>query len=263
MNERSLTLEHHDQVAVVTLNRPAFLNALNATLAAELTATAIALASDETVKAVVLTGAGRAFCSGADLSPGALPRIGTTPGQSVRYLLETVFNPMVQAWAGIAKPVVVAQNGIAAGGGVGLALIGDFLLMAESASLVQVFVPKLGLIPDLGVSALLPRAIGAVRAQALALTGAPLSATEALAAGAAHRIYAEADLLPQALTLAMQLSRGPARAQAATKELFGIDPTVLREALARETDLQASLADSDDHAEGMAAFAEKRSPRFC
>ncbi|MEI6721229.1 MAG: enoyl-CoA hydratase-related protein, partial [Betaproteobacteria bacterium] len=168
----------------------------------------------------------------------------------------------VEAWVRIPKPVIVAQNGIAAGGGVGLALTGDFLLMAESASLVQVFVPKLGLIPDMGVSVLLPRAIGSLRAQALALTGEPFTAQEAWTAGAAHRVCADVDLLPQALTLARQLSLGPARAQAASKELFRIDLKTLQDALAREAQLQESLADSDDYAEGMAAFADKRAPHF-
>ena len=252
----------HDQTAVVTLNRPQALNALDAGLSAELVRLGRELAADDSVRALVLTGAGRAFCSGADLTPGALPVHGASRGAAVRYLLETVFNPIIRTWALLPKPVVVAQNGIAAGGGVGLALVGDFLVMAESASHVQVFVPKLGLVPDMGVTYLLPRAIGAARARALALLGTPLTAGDALSFGLAHEVVPDAALAGRALELAATLAAGPASAQAAAKGLLGAQAAALEAALAAEADAQGRLADHADHLEGLAAFAGRRSPRF-
>ncbi len=257
-----LLIERHGAVALVSLNRPQCLNALDHALASELTRMAGELADDDGVRAVVLTGIGRAFCSGADLSPGALPLVGSTRGAAVRFLLETVFNPIVEAWVRLPKPVIVAQNGLAAGGGVGLALTADFLLMAESASMVQVFVPKLGLVPDMGVSVLLPQLIGAQRAQALAYTGTPLTAQDAERAGAAFQVTADADLLPQALALAARLASAPREALAATKQLFKIDLATLQAGLAREAELQEALANTANHQEGLAAFAEKRPARF-
>jgi 2-(1,2-epoxy-1,2-dihydrophenyl)acetyl-CoA isomerase len=257
-----LLIERHGAVALVSLNRPQCLNALDQALASELTRLAGELADDDSVRAVVLTGTGRAFCSGADLSPGALPLVGSTRGAAVRYLLETVFNPIIEAWVRLPKPLIVAQNGLAAGGGVGLALTADFLLMAESASMVQVFVPKLGLVPDMGVSVLLPQAIGAQRAQALAYTGAPLTAQDAERVGAACQVTPDADLLPQALALAQRLARSPREALAATKQLFKIDLAILKAGLAREAEYQEALANTANHQEGLAAFAEKRPAQF-
>jgi 2-(1,2-epoxy-1,2-dihydrophenyl)acetyl-CoA isomerase len=262
MTEPVLLIERQGTVAIVRLNRPHSLNALDSSLAAALTRTANELAIDDGVRAVVLTGNGRAFCSGADLSPGALPMAGATHGAAVRHLLETVFNPIVDAWVRLPKPVIVAQNGLAAGGGVGLALTADFLLMAESASMVQVFVPKLGLVPDMGVSVLLPHAIGAQRAYALACTGLPLTARQAEIAGAAYQVTSDDDLMPQALALAARLASSPGGALAATKQLFKIDLATLRAGLAREANLQETLANSANHQEGLAAFVEKRPARF-
>jgi 2-(1,2-epoxy-1,2-dihydrophenyl)acetyl-CoA isomerase len=262
MTEPVLLSERRDGIAIVSLNRPQCLNALDAVLASELTRTADELANDDGVRAIILTGVGRAFCSGADLTPGALPIVGATRGAAVRHLLETVFNPLVEAWVRLPKPVIVAQNGTAAGGGVGLALTADFLLMADSASLVQVFVPKLGLIPDMGVSVLLPHAIGAQRALALACTGQPLTAQQAFSAGAAHRVSPDAELLTHARALAEHLADGPREALAASKQLFKIDVATLRDGLAREARLQEALANSADHQEGLAAFAAKRPARF-
>lgn len=255
-------LEKHERTAVVTLNRPESLNALDAALSGELVRLGQELAADRTVRAVVMTGAGRAFCSGADLSPGALPVRGDSRGGAVRDLLETVFNPIVRIWALFPKPVVVAQNGIAAGGGVGLALAGDFLLMAESATQLQVFVPKLGLVPDMGVTYLLPRAIGAARARSLALLGTPLSAADALAWGLAHEVVPDAALAGRAMELAARLAAGPAAAQAAAKNLLGAHAAALDSALAAEAEMQGRLADHPDHVEGLAAFAARRPPFF-
>ncbi len=262
MNDAPLLIERRDAIAIVTLNRPHCLNALNEELAKALTSTARILADDKTVRSIVLTGKGRAFCAGADLAPGALPLNGPTRGAATRAVLEQLFNPIVTAWVDLPQPVVVAQNGIAAGGGIGLALTGDFLLMTEAACWTQVFVPKLGLIPDMGVTALLPHAIGSARAQSLAMTGAAFTARQAEAAGVVHEVTGEEDLLPRAIALAEKLALGPRSALALTKTLFKIDREALSAALAREALLQESLANLAEHQEGITAFLEKRLPQF-
>ena len=249
----TLELRTDGRIATVALNRPERMNALDAVLARELVAVGRALAEDPTVGAVVLTGTGRAFCAGADLTPDALPIDPARPGESISRVLRDLFNPIVRTWALFPKPVVVALNGVAAGGGVGLALCGDVLLMAEEASLVQVFVPRLGLVPDMGSSYLLPRAIGAVRATGRALLGSPITAAEAVAWGAAHLACPATELMPKGSELAARLAAGPTEALRATKSLQGIDPVALEAALKREAAWQGVLGDTADHAEGIAA----------
>jgi 2-(1,2-epoxy-1,2-dihydrophenyl)acetyl-CoA isomerase len=258
-----LTVTRNDDIVTVTLTRPERLNALNTELAKTLIAVGREIGADARVRAAILTGAGRAFCAGADLTPGALQSdAACSPGATLRNVLERFFNPVIETWALLPKPVIVAQNGIAAGGGVGLALCADYILMAESASHLLVFVPKLGLVPDMGVSYLLPRAIGAVRAARLALRGAPISSADAHAFGLAHAVVGDDVLQSRARQLALELALAPPGAFAAAKALMGPDPIALRVQLSREADVQAALGDSADHAEGVAAFIAKRAPRF-
>jgi 2-(1,2-epoxy-1,2-dihydrophenyl)acetyl-CoA isomerase len=258
-----LTVTRNDDIVTVTLARPERLNALNTELAQRLVAVGREIAADDSVRAVILTGAGRAFCAGADLMPGAL-EIGAagSRGATLRNVLERLFNPVVETCALLPKPVIVAQNGIAAGGGVGLALCGDYILMAESASHLFVFVPKLGLVPDVGVSYLLPRAIGAARATRIALRGTPISSADALAFGLAHAVVGDDVLLSRARQLAAELAGSPPGAVAAAKALMGPDPIALRAQLSREAEAQATLGDSAEHADGVAAFIAKRAPHF-
>lgn len=180
MQFETLLFERRDQVALVTLNRPERLNALNGALIADLTAAAAAIDADRTIRAAVLTGAGRAFCSGADLlGGGVLGGANSSPGESVRASLTQHFNPMISAWYHLRAPVVVAVNGVAAGAGASLALTGDLVLAARSAVFLQLFAPKLGLMPDLGSTFFLPRLVGTARAKGLALLGWELSADKA------------------------------------------------------------------------------------
>ena len=249
-------------VAIVTLNRPQRLNALSRPLCHALIATAEVLAADSAVRAVVLTGAGAGFCAGADLVDGGfLPLAGETRGAATRRFLEEDFNPVALAWYRLAKPVVVAVNGIAAGGGVGLALTGDFVLAADNASFVQVFTPKLALVPDMGCSWQLPRLVGQARAKALALLGDRLDATTAAQWGMIHAAVPAHELANNALALAQRLANGPAAAQSAVKRLFA-DEAAFAAALAEEARLQQALGDHPDHAEGLAAFVAKRVPQY-
>lgn len=249
-------------MAIVTLDRPQRLNALSRALCRALVETAATLAADETVRAVVLTGAGAGFCAGADLMDTSfVPRTDETRGAATRRFLEEDFNPVALAWYSLGKPVVVAVNGTAAGGGVGLALTGDFVLAADNASFVQVFTPKLALVPDMGCSWQLPRLVGTARAKALALLGDRLDAATAAQWGLIHAAVPAGELAVRAYALAERLAAGPGAAQAAVKRLFA-DSAGFAAALAEEARLQQALGDHPNHAEGLQAFASKRPPHF-
>lgn len=253
-------LEGH--VAIVTLDRPQRLNALSRALCRALVQTAETLAADTAVRAVLLTGAGPGFCAGADLTDASfMPHAGETRGGATRRFLEQDFNPVAFAWYSLGKPVVAAVNGIAAGGGVGLALTADFVLAADTASFVQVFTPKLALVPDMGCSWQLPRLVGVARAKALALLGDRLDAATAAQWGLIHAAVPAAELSSRALELAQRLAAGPATAQTAVKRLFA-DEAGFAAALAEEALLQEALGNHPDHVEGLQAFAAKRAPQY-
>lgn len=261
---RHLRIERIGAVQHVCLARPEVYNALNEAVLDELVAVAAAVARDDAVRAVILTGAGRAFCAGADLSPGAFPVVaGETRGAMTRRLLLDHFNPAVLAWASLPQPLVVAVNGVAAGGGVGLALLGDVVVAAKSASFQNVFVPKLALAPDLGAAWHMRRLVGAGRALGLSLLGDALSAERAAQWGLVWECVDEATLPSRSLELARRLAAGPVLATRRVKSLLRGGPDATLEAqLALEADLQGELADHPDHAEGLRAFIEKRPAQF-
>ncbi len=264
MQPHTLSFERDAGIAQVTLRRPERLNALDETLIDELSAVAAAIDADPAIRAVLLTGAGRAFCAGADLAGGA---IAAAPpggrGAAVGAHLRERFNPMVSAWYHLRAPLVVAVNGVAAGAGVSLALCGDLVLAARSATFAQLFAPKLGLMPDLGGSFHLTRLVGSARAKGLALLGEPLSAADAAAWGLIWACTEDGDLHAQALRIAGQLAAGPTAAYRRIKTVFN-DAAVrtFDEQLALEAQYQAELGDTEDFAEGLLAFREKRAPRF-
>lgn len=264
MEFTSLTFERREHVAYVTLNRPERLNALDLVLISELTAAAATIDADPEIRAVLLAGAGRAFCSGADLMRGGvIDGNSAGPGEAVGASLREHFNPMVSAWYGLRVPVVVAVAGVAAGAGASLALCGDVVLAARSASFLQLFAPKLGLMPDLGSSFHLPRAVGSARAKGLALLGEALSGAEAANWGLIWACVEDAELATAAEAMVQRLARGPGQAYARIKALFNAElPSTLEEQLAIEAREQAALADSEDFAEGLLAFRDKRAPQF-
>jgi 2-(1,2-epoxy-1,2-dihydrophenyl)acetyl-CoA isomerase len=251
-------------IAEVTLNRPERLNALNLALITDLHAAAVAIDADPGIRAVVLTGAGRAFCSGADLMGEDLvndPKL--SRGENIRSRLQDHFNPMVAAWNQMRVPVVVAVNGVAAGAGVSLALAGDIVLAARSATFLQLFAPKLGLMPDLGSTFHLPRLVGSARAKGLALLGDPLTAADAASWGLIWSCVDDAALTAQAEALAVRLATGPTQAFQRIKAIFNVEPPrTLGEQLALEATAQAELGDTDDFSEGVQAFRSKRAPKF-
>lgn len=252
-----LRLETADAVTTIILDRPAALNALTIRLKEELLAAFETVAADDAIRAVVLTGAGRAFCAGQDLrerlEPGA---------PSLEDEIRLRYNPLIRAMRALPKPIVGAINGIAAGAGASLAFACDVRIAAEEASFLLAF-GRVGLIPDSGATWLLPRLIGSAKALELALTTDPLSATDAERFGLVARVVASDELAGAAQALAARLAAGAPRALALTKQAIGAAAAAtLDEQLEREAVLQGEAGSTADHAEGIAAFLERRLPRF-
>ena len=248
-------VERDGGVATVTLDRPDALNAQTRASRRALVRELRALSADTAVRCVVLTGAGRAFCAGQDLrEPGALEDVDT--------MIRETYVPIVESLVGMPKPVIAAVNGAAAGAGLSLALACDLRYMAEDAVLMMAF-SNIGLVPDCGGTWLLPRTIGYARAFELAATGRRVAAPEALELGLVQRVLAGADLLPAVQVLARELAARPTLALAWTKRLLrAAEQGTLTDLMELEAQLQASAVLTHDHAEGVAAFLEKREARF-
>jgi len=252
-----LLVTHAGAVRVLTLNRPDKLNALNPALHEALAAAFTAIEADETVRAVLLTGAGRGFCAGADL--------GQTLGGAMRDLgasIDAHYNPLVRRMRGLNRPIVAAVNGVAAGAGANLALAADIVIACESASFTEAFI-RIGLMPDAGGTFFLPRTVGDARARGLAMLGETVTAREAAAMGMIWRCLPDEGFAEAALALATALAAKPTQAIAAMKAAFNAASTNGLDAqLDLERDLQRGLGRTADFAEGVRAFAEKRPARF-
>ncbi len=260
----TLLFERRGDIAYVTLNRPEKLNALNLRLIEDLRAAASTIAADPGIRAVLLTGAGRGFCSGADLNDKELFQDpARSLGEVIGDRLRDHFNPMVTAWYDLRVPLVVAVNGVAAGAGMSLALLGDIVIAAQSASFLQLFAPKLGLMPDLGSTFFLPRVIGTARAKGLTMLGEALSAADAVRWGLIWACVEDQALAADAQALALRLACGPTQAFNHIKAVFNRQPApTLPEQLALEAIAQAELGGTRDFAEGVLAFQGKRAPAF-
>jgi len=252
-----LRLEIADAVATITLDRPDALNALTVPLKEELLAALTVVAADDAVRAIVLTGAGSAFCAGQDLRERLEPTAAPLADE-----IRLRYNPLVRAMRGLPKPIVGAINGIAAGAGAALAFACDIRIAAEGASFLLAF-GRVGLIPDSGATWLLPRLVGGAKAAELALIPEPLSAVDAERFGLVARVVPGDALAAEAHALATQLAAGAPRALALTKRAIdaGWEAT-LEEQLEAEAVLQGEAGATADHAEGIAAFLERRPPRF-
>lgn len=244
-------------VATITLNRPDALNSLTVPMKQALLAAFRQVAKDPSVRAVVLTGAGRAFCAGQDLrerlQPDAAPL-----GVEVRER----YNPIIRAMRALPKPIVAAINGVAAGAGASLAMAADIRIASEAATFALAF-GRVGLVPDSGATWLLPRLVGVTRAAELALLNDSVPAAEAARIGLVGRIVPAEELANEARAVAGRLAAGAPRALALTKRALNAAWSHdLDAALDYEAHLQDLAGRTKDHAEGMAAFLEKRPPRF-
>lgn len=251
-------LAYGDGVATVTLDRPAAYNALTAALLESLVITIRTLQSDPAVRAIILTGAGKGFCSGQALDdkrslPGANAELG-------RAVVER-YNPLIATLIASEKPIVAAINGVAAGAGLGLALACDFRIVASDAVFTTAFV-KIGLACDAGTTLLLPRMIGYPRALELCLTGERFDAQRADALGLVTRLVPPEFVAAEAAAFARQFVAGPASLAYVKRELVRNGLGDVLAALAFEAEMQTLAGRTEDFREGLAAFAEKRPPVF-
>ena len=259
MSYRNILFETADGIARLTLNRPERLNSFNTEMHAEVRA-ALASLKDQPARVLVITGAGRGFCAGQDLNERAVAPGGAPPDLAAS--IEQNYKPLVLALRSLGLPVLAAVNGVAAGAGANIALACDLVIAARSASFVQAF-SKLGLVPDSGGTWFLPRLVGTARAMGLALLGEKLSAEQAAAWGLIWRCVEDGELAEVVDALARQLAAAPTRALARTRQaIYEGWSRTLPQQLDVERDYQGELGHSTDYTEGVAAFAEKRTPRF-
>lgn len=247
-------------VARLTLNRPDRLNSFNVQMHDEVRRAMATVQEDAGCRVLVITGAGRGFCAGQDLGDRAVAPGATAPdlGESI----ELRYKPLVMALRTLPKPVIAAVNGVAAGAGANIALACDIVIAAKSSTFIQSF-SKLGLVPDSGGTWLLPKLVGPARAIGLTFLGEKLGAEQAAAWGLIWRCVEDADLAGVVDQLARQLAAAPTRGLARTKEaIYSSGQRTLEQQLDVERDFQRELGFSADYAEGVAAFTEKRSPRF-
>jgi 2-(1,2-epoxy-1,2-dihydrophenyl)acetyl-CoA isomerase len=257
MTYESILFDVADGVARLTLNRPDRLNSFTFAMHREVADALSTVETDDKVRVLLITGAGRGFCAGQDLSDPA-----TMPGGDLGNALETSYNPLIRRLMGMAKPVVCAVNGVAAGAGANIAFAADIVLAAKSAKFIQSF-SNIGLVPDSGGTWILPRLVGHARAMGLALTGEALSAEKAEQWGLIWRALDDEQLMPETEKLVSRLAHGPTKGLAAIKLAIRKGwQSDLHAQLDLERDLQRELGQSADYKEGVVAFGEKRPPKF-
>jgi 2-(1,2-epoxy-1,2-dihydrophenyl)acetyl-CoA isomerase len=256
----TVQVQRRGAAATIVLDRPKAMNAVDPQLAEDLLRALTAVAADDEVRAVLLTGSGRAFCSGADLRAGFEPTPEGHP--NVQKALHERFHPIIQTLREMPKPVVAAVNGAAAGIGCSFALACDLVVAAENAYFLLAFV-NIGLVADGGSSLLIPERVGFARAAEMAMLGERVGADKALEWGLINRVTADEELMDDAYALVDRLAAGPTRSYAGTKrQLNAWQFSRMQGQLELEASIQQELAGSRDFMEGVTAFAEKRDPRF-
>lgn len=244
-------------VATLQLNRPQVFNSFNREMALELQSRLDACSENPAVRAIVITGIGKAFCAGQDLAEVSDPQ-----GPGFKQILGEHYNPIIERIRSIAKPVIAAVNGVAAGAGANIALCCDIVVAAESASFIQAF-SKIGLIPDSGGTFFLPRMIGFQRASALMMMGDKVSAQEALSMGMLYKVFPDESFTEEVSKIAQYLGAMPTHGLALTKKVLNESMTnSLTEQLALEEKYQIEAGSTADYKEGVTAFMEKRKPVF-
>lgn len=260
MNFDTLKLEYEQSLAILTLNRPDRLNSVNAVMRQEFMTAFEVIANDQSVRAVLITGAGRAFCAGQDLNDRR--RAPGEPRPDLGESLRQGYNPLVSAIKALKKPVICAVNGVAAGAGANIALACDIVVAKKSARFIQSFI-NIGLIPDCGGTWSLARKIGQARATALTMTGEPIGAEQAEEWGLIWQYYSDEEFGKSSFELALNLAQKPTFALAAIKTAVEeAYENTFSEQLALEAELQKQCGESADYQEGVQAFLEKRTPVF-
>lgn len=264
MTPKTVTLDINDRIATLTLNRPELLNSLNETMAKDAREALAQVRDTASIRVLIVTGAGRAFCAGAelndDLANGEGPE---SAGQRLNQTMQHFTNPWIMDLENLPIPVVAAVNGVAAGAGVGIALAADITLAARSASFILSFAPKLGLVPDVGTTWRLPRRIGIARTKALCLLGDKLNAQTAADWGLIWQCVADEELLENATNIAQSLARIPAHATREIRQaLAQAETNDLQQQLDYERKRQCELINLPTFREGVNAFKDKRLPSF-
>jgi 2-(1,2-epoxy-1,2-dihydrophenyl)acetyl-CoA isomerase len=258
MSKHSIEIQIEQGIAWITLNRPEVFNSFNREMALSLQTHLENCANNTQVRAMVLTGSGKAFCAGQDLKEVTTPEL--NPG--FKKILEEHYNPIISLIRTIEKPIIAAVNGVAAGAGANIALACDVVVATEKASFIQAF-SKIGLIPDSAGTFFLPRLIGFQKASALMLLGDKVTAHQAEQFGMLYKVFTAEEFLDQTKKLAITLAQMPTKALGMTKRLLNASMVNdLNAQLAMESKLQIEAAQSDDYNEGVAAFVEKRKPNF-
>lgn len=254
----SILLKIENQIGYITLNRPEVFNSFNREMALSLQDVLDKCAKDADVRAIVITGSGKAFCAGQDLKEVTTPEL--MPG--FRKILEEHYNPIISRIRHMEKPVIAAVNGVAAGAGANIALACDIVVASENASFIQAF-SKIGLVPDSAGTFFLPRLIGFQKAMAVMMLGDKVGAKEAFEIGMIYKFYPVALFEEEVEKLAATLAKMPTKALGLTKRLLNESMTNnLQQQLALESDLQIEASSSNDYNEGVNAFIEKRIPEF-
>jgi 2-(1,2-epoxy-1,2-dihydrophenyl)acetyl-CoA isomerase len=246
-----------DKVMIITLNRADKFNSFNRDMALQFQQALDKAESDDNVRAIVLTGTGKAFCAGQDLAEAIDPN-----GPGIAKIVDEHYNPIILRLRKIEKPIIAAVNGVAAGAGANIALACDIVTATTSASFIQAF-SKIGLIPDSGGTFFLPRLVGFQRAAALMMTGDKVTAPEAQQMGMIYKVFPDETFMQDVLTFANTLANMPTKAIGLTKRLLNESLFNTHDKqLSREGIAQVDAASSMDYAEGVNAFLEKRKPEF-
>ncbi len=254
----TIQFEKINGVGKITLNRPKAFNSFNREMALACQRALDECANDKEIRAIYLTGNGKAFCAGQDLKEVTSPEL--NPG--FKKILEEHYNPIISKLRNIEKPIVGAINGVAAGAGANIALACDIVVAAEHVSFIQAF-SLIGLVPDSGGTYILPRLIGYQKAMALAMLGDKIKANEAERMGMIYKVFSTEEFETASWKLAEKLAKMPTQGLAYTKYLFNQSLTNnLEQQLALEGEYQIKASDTEDYREGVAAFIEKRKPDF-
>ncbi len=254
----SILLKIENQIAFITLNRPDIFNSFNREMAFLMQDTLDICAKDDNIRAIVITGNGKAFCAGQDIGEITNPEL--NPG--FRKILDDHYNPIIKKIRSIEKPIIGAINGVAAGAGANIALACDIVLASENSSFIQAF-SKIGLIPDSAGTFFLPRLIGLQKATALMMLGDKVTAQEAESLGMIYKCFPADIFEDEVLKMAITLANMPTKAIGLTKRLMNQSLTNnLEQQLQLESDLQIEASSTNDYSEGVNAFVEKRKPVF-